>query len=173
MEYSEVAELVREAKLGDRNSFQKLYSEHYRALYKLALSMVHNVDDTQDLIQETFVIVYRKLHTLRENQLFKAWTTKILVNQAYKLLKYRASCVPYSMIALDQLEVWNDNLETTEIELLHTVNTLRQKDQLVIKLRFFAGLRIKEIAKQLNCSENTTKSRLYRAIEKLKKECVQ
>lgn len=168
-----MAELVRIAKLGDDNAFQKLYSEHYKALYKLALSLVHNIDDTEDLIQESFVIAYRKLNSLRENQLFKAWITKILVNQAYKLLKYRAMCAPYSLIDLDQLQVWNDNLETSEIELLHTIRNLRQKDQLIIKLRYFAGLSIKEIATQLNCSENTTKSRLYRAIEKLKKECVQ
>ncbi len=171
MEYSEVAELVRKAKLGDQESFQTLYSEHYRPLYKMALTMVHSVEDTEDLVQESFVIAYRKLHTLRENQLFRAWITKILVNQAYKLLKFRALCAPYSKIDLDQLAVWKDDLETSEIELLHTIKTLGQKDQLIIKLRYFAGLSIKEIAVQLNCSENTAKSKLYRALDRLRKEC--
>lgn len=173
MEYIEVAELVQKAKQGDDDSFQMLYKEYYPSLYKLAMSMVHNVEDTQDLVQESFVTAYRKLATLKENCFFKAWISKILVNHAYKLLKFRALCAPYSKIDLDQLLVWKDNLEHVEIELLHTIKRLNQKDQLVLKLRFFADLSIKEIAEHLKCSENTAKSRLYRAVEKLKKECGQ
>jgi RNA polymerase sigma-70 factor (ECF subfamily) len=83
-----VADWVRRAKKGDLESFQKLYGSFARRVLNFIYRMVNSVEEAEDLTQETFVAVYQKLGTLKEDEKFEAWIFRIARNYVYQ--KYRS-----------------------------------------------------------------------------------
>ena len=74
-------ELVEKAKNGDKNSFTKLMLMVERELYYIAKSRLKDDDDVYDAIQETTIIAYKNIGKLKENQYFKTWIIRILINE--------------------------------------------------------------------------------------------
>lgn len=83
-----MADWVRRAKKGDLGSFQRLYDRFARRVLNFIYRMVNSVEEAEDLTQETFVAVYQKLGTLKEDDRFEAWLFRIARNFVYQ--KYRA-----------------------------------------------------------------------------------
>ena len=106
-------ELVEKAKNGDKNSFTKLMLMAERELYYIAKSRLKNDDDVYDAIQETTIIAYKNIEKLKENQYFKTWLIRILINETnliYKRNKKR-NLIPFEEIANAQ------NINDASIEL--------------------------------------------------------
>jgi RNA polymerase sigma-70 factor (ECF subfamily) len=80
LEMPDQRELIRRAQAGDQQAFTLLYTLHKRRIYSLCLRMVHNVEDAEDLMQEAFLQVYRKLQTFRGESAFSTWLHRVAVN---------------------------------------------------------------------------------------------
>src|SRR6201984_2684297 len=74
------AELIEKAKLGDAQAFQALYDKHKRRVYSLCLRMTANTAEAEDLTQEAFLQLYRKIGTFRGESAFSTWLHRLSVN---------------------------------------------------------------------------------------------
>ena len=74
------AEAIDRAKRGDAESFEALYGLHKRRVYSLCLRMTGNTDDAEDLTQEAFLQLYRKIATFRGESAFSTWVHRLAVN---------------------------------------------------------------------------------------------
>src|SRR6201987_3130512 len=74
------AELIEKAKLGDAQAFQALYEKHKRRVYSLCLRMTSNTAEAEDLTQEAFLQLYRKIATFGGESAFSTWLHRMAVN---------------------------------------------------------------------------------------------
>ncbi len=173
-------ELIRRAQDGDQQAFAALYNLHKRRIYSLCLRMVHNVADAEDLMQEAFLQVYRKLHTFRGESAFSTWLHRVAVNVVLVGLRKK----PWRETPVEDLAGPPDS-ETTppvlgcEDELLaHSVDRIALERalgclppgyRLVFALHDILGYEHQEIAEILGCSAGNCKSQLHKARLKLRK----
>ena len=121
-------------------------------MFLLANSIVNNYHDAEDVVAETILTAYEKIHTLRDEEKFKSWLMQILVNNARKEIKKR-----------------NRYLFTDEIEKFLSQENEQTKKVWEFILHYYQGFQVKEIAKMLHVPQGTVKSRLFRARNELKK----
>ena len=80
--------LIEEAVQGNVEAFIELMDRNSLAMYKVAHAILKNDDDAADAIQDTILICYEKLHTLKKQEYFKTWMTRILINQCNHTLRH-------------------------------------------------------------------------------------
>lgn len=173
-------ELFDELRAGKSEAYEKLYDLYYEPVYTLTYGILQNYDDAQDAVQLTFIHVFQKLSTLKNDDSFTAWLMKIANNEALMLLRKRKNIpVPDEDIELQVPEQSIDEptLPATIAERRDTAERLRriiealpyeQRETLV--LYYYHQQKITEIAAIMGCSESTTKSRLRYARAFVKKE---
>ena len=88
---------IQRARKGDIGSYQSIYDSYARKVLNFIYRMVHSPEEAEDLTQETFVVVYQKLRTLKETDKFEAWLFRIARNFVYQKFRKRAP----SAVSLD------------------------------------------------------------------------
>ena len=78
-------EQVKKAKEGDVDQIGKIIMDNMQAMYRIAFSILKNEDEIYDAISNTTVIVFEKISTLRKEDFFKTWLTRIIINECYKI----------------------------------------------------------------------------------------
>ena len=171
-------DLVHASKNGDVAAFEQLVKRYDRRLLRIAQSVTHNREDSQDAVQEAFLKAYQNLADFREHSQFSTWLIRITVNQALmKLRKQRT----VREVSLDEnfqgegdllpVEVtdWAPNPEqlywASELRdiLVNTLNELRPILRTVFVLRDIEGLSTAQTAEVLNLGHAAVKARLWRA----------
>ena len=168
---------------GDETALAPLVEKYKRMVYRLAMQITKNHADADDVMQETFIKVYRSIRTFRKDAAFETWLYRIAVNEALNFVKRRerqrastletASEADYEAITRYRAQIANDpHVHAEKAELRHhvteAVNSLSLKHRTVVILHEFEGLTHAEIASILNCSEGTVRSRLHYARKKLR-----
>ena len=168
---------------GDETALAPLVEKYKRMVYRLAMQITKNHADADDVMQETFIKVYRSIRTFRKDAAFETWLYRIAVNEALNFVKRRerqrestletASEADYEAITRYRAQLANDpHVHAEKAELRHhvteAVNSLSLKHRTVVILHEFEGLTHAEIASILNCSEGTVRSRLHYARKKLR-----
>ena len=149
------------AKEGNKDAFTDLIQSHLDSMYRVAKGILKSEADVEDAIQNTILIVFNKLNTLKDESLFKTWLTKILINECNKI---------YSKNKRTTLRIEEDTYTMDnhgEMDLYHAINKLPEELKITTILFYFDDMSQKEISKVLNIAEGTVKSRLFRAKEKL------
>lgn len=144
---------------------QRILLENYKSYYRLAFSYVHQEADAMDIVQEGAYKAMRKANSLREECFADTWIYRIMINAAKEYIH------KYS----DSYEELNEDCAVTEgncsdLELRAVVDKLPLQEKTLIILRFYEDKSLAEIAEILQENINTVKSRLYRTLEKLRKE---
>ena len=168
---------------GDETALAPLVERYKRMVYRLAVQITKNHADADDVMQETFIKVYRSIHTFRRDAAFETWLYRIAVNEALNFVKRRerrrectfetATEAEYEATARYRAQLANDpqaHAEKAELRqyVTEAVNSLPLKHRTVVILHEFEGLTHAEIASILNCSEGTVRSRLHYARNKLR-----
>jgi RNA polymerase sigma-70 factor (ECF subfamily) len=168
---------------GDETALAPLVEKYKRMVYRLAMQITKNHADADDVMQETFIKVYRSIRTFRKDAAFETWLYRIVVNEALNFVKRRerqrestletASEAEYEATTRYRAQIANDpHAHAEKSELRHhvteAVNSLSLKHRTVVILHEFEGLTHAEIASILNCSEGTVRSRLHYARKKLR-----
>jgi RNA polymerase sigma-70 factor, ECF subfamily len=104
-----IADWVKRAKKGDLDSYRRLYDSFARRVLNFIYRMVNSPEEAEDLTQETFVAVFRKLNTLKKNDRFEAWLFRIARNFVYQ--KYRSR--EPQLVSVEELD--EDGRPVTEI----------------------------------------------------------
>jgi RNA polymerase sigma factor (sigma-70 family) len=169
-------ELVALAQSGDSAAYQTLVEEHQTIAFRTAYLITGSAAEAEDAVQEGFVKVFYALRRFRPDAPFRPWVLRIVANEARnrrrsagrrERLALRAAEDPLSGGAVPSPEA--ALLESEErAELLAAVEDLREEDRLVIACRYFLELSEEETAAALDWRRGTVKSRLSRALERLR-----
>lgn len=159
-------DLVESSKTENSNSYDILFQSCRKSLFLTALVMLENRLDAEDAVQDTAIIAYSSISTLKNNEYFKTWITRILINRCKRIRVTRSR---NKTIELTEETLWAEPLTNHAIEVWEAVNKLGKDDKILITLRFFNDLSISEIAAVLKAPIGTMKSKLHRAIKKLRK----
>jgi RNA polymerase sigma-70 factor, ECF subfamily len=172
-------EAIARAKQGDAESFEALYGLHKRRVYPLCLRMTGNPADAEDLTQEAFLQLYRKIATFRGESAFSTWLHRLTVNVV--LMHIRKKRLPE--VSLEEvLEPHEedgpkkdigqrDNLLAGCIDrvvLDKCIKRLAPGYRAIFALHDVEGYEHKEIAGMLDCSAGNSKSQLHKARLKLR-----
>jgi RNA polymerase sigma-70 factor (ECF subfamily) len=166
---------IRKAKKGDILAYQEIYQAFARKIVNFIYRMVHSTEEAEDLAQETFVAVYQKLRTLKDNSKFEPWLFRIARNFAYQ--RYRArSPSTVSIDALDengqqvtQLVDTRKNpdeaFQSVELEdvVAKVIEELPEKYREVFVLSALQRLSYQEIAEIVGRSLPSVKTDIHRA----------
>jgi RNA polymerase sigma-70 factor, ECF subfamily len=173
------AEMLARAQAGDHYAFAHLYSLHKRRIYSLCLRMVGNVAEAEDLTQEAFLQLHRKIGTFRGDSAFSTWLHRLSINVV--LMHLRKKGLP--LMSLDEaMEPSYDDgpgrsfgapdLSLTgsidRLALERAVAALPAGYRLIFVLHDVEGFEHNEIAAMLDCSVGNSKSQLHKARLKLR-----
>ena len=166
-------DIVEKCKRGNRRAQFELYRLYSRAMFNVCLRMVRQEQDAEDLLQNSFVDVFTKLHTFRYQSSVGAWIKRIVVNNCINHLKR-------NQLFLEELQEHHADISAEEreepmMELHLSVNLVKSAMEclpegyrVVFSLYLLEGYDHKEIADILDISEATSKSQFSRARKKLK-----
>lgn len=150
--------------------FESLFKAYHNQAYRLAFLITNDVALANDIVQEAFIIVYKKINMLREKQKFKFWLNKIVINCTNKAIKKNSKY--YLVENIDSMcdKVPHENedpLLILEIEernklLFSILASLKDVERQVFALRYYEEYSFKEIAETLGINENTARSIIFR-----------
>ena len=147
-------------------SFEKLLLQYKSYLYKVAYTYVKDKQVALDILQETSFKAWLNIHTLKDEEKFKPWITKILVNTALNYIKKESKVIymeDENSIIYSEKSISIDE----KLDLYDAIDLLKPKYKTVIILKYFDDMKIEDISYVLNTPENTVKSHLKRAKESL------
>lgn len=154
-------------------AFEYLVTTYQKRLYQHIRTILYNHEDTDDVLQNTFIKVYQNIHTFKgDSQLF-SWIYRIATNEALTQLKKRAkqnelSPTEYNEAQLENLRA--DALfdgDEAFIKLQKAVATLPEKQQLVFKMRYFEDLDYQSISEIVDTSVGGLKASYHHAVKKI------
>ncbi|MCA1054251.1 sigma-70 family RNA polymerase sigma factor [Rossellomorea aquimaris] len=154
-----VKALVRKAKKGDGDAFVSLVKQYEGVLYRTASRLLHNEEDVADVMQESIISAYEKLHTLKKDEYFNTWICKILLNKCNSLLNKNKNI----SVLKDHVYPEKEKDAFQKIELEDALDSLNEIYRLALILYYIVGLNVKEMSEFLQEPEGTIKSRLSRA----------
>ena len=168
-------ELVRQAAAGDQAAFEKLYEQHHRRVYSLCLRMLGNQSQAEDLTQEVFLQVYKKLGSFRGDSAFTTWLHRLTVNQVLMHFRKRGVKLEHTSEEGDFTNVIETPLQSTRrismverLALEKAVAQLPPGYRTVFVLHDVEGYEHEEIAGLLDVSIGTSKSQLHKARMRLR-----
>jgi RNA polymerase sigma-70 factor (ECF subfamily) len=159
--------LIRKAKRGDKQAFEELLMLHSDQLYRTAFLYTGNREDALDIVQETSYKAYQAIGTLKNEQYFLTWLTRILINSAYEMKRKSKKELPIELAG--EFPAKGDDGNVDQLDLINAINKLRGTYRDAIVLFYYHDLPIKEVAKVMNIPENTVKTYLLRGKNHLKR----
>ncbi len=174
--------IVELAKQGDKEALSKLVNTYSERIYNLALRILRNREEAEDVLQETFITVLEKLHSFDGRSSFFTWIYRIATNAS--LMRLRKKKLVYQQISDDpdfqesvESRVFVDWSQDPSVDLFDretkkkldaAINELSDIYRSVFILRDIEGLSIKETSAILNITEENVKIRLRRARQYLR-----
>lgn len=155
--------LVRKARKHDKAAFCQLMEQEGSSMYKIAKAILKNDDDAADAMQETALICWEKIDTLKKDKYFKTWLTRILINNCNAIYRQRARMIAEEAVP----EAWFQETGYANAEWEYFLNCLDEKYRTIIILYYVQGFKTREIAEILQINENTVRGRLATARKKM------
>jgi RNA polymerase sigma-70 factor (ECF subfamily) len=183
---SEDDDLIREAQRGDRASFDSLVRRYDQSVLRLALHMLGNEQDAQDVHQEAFLKAYRHLANFRFECSFYTWLYRIVTNLCLDHLRRRKSRRedPATVIDSrgDEMDLLSNISDTRAManpareldrkrmgqSINDALDKLTPRERTVFELKHYQGLKLRTIGEMLSTTEETAKNTLFRATRKLR-----
>ena len=169
-------DLAQAAAKGDMAAFEEIYQRHHRRVYSICLRMLQNAYEAEDLTQDVFIQLYRKIGSFRGDSAFTTWLHRMTVNQV--LMHFRKRTVKFEKTT-EEGETPIQIVPGTEspfkmpivdkIALENAIEQLPAGYKNVFMLHDVEGFEHEEVAKILGCSVGTSKSQLHKARLKLQK----
>jgi RNA polymerase sigma factor (sigma-70 family) len=172
--------LVERARRGDVRAYEELVRRYQDVAFRLAYTILGSAEEAEDAAQEGFVRAYHALDRFRRGAPLRPWLLTIVANAA-RSRRAAAARRPTLMLQAAATHPSDDSAQSPEAvalfaeqrrELLSAVNALRDDDQRLIAYRYFLDLSEAEMAAVLGCPRGTVKSRLSRALGRLRQQLV-
>lgn len=164
-------ELIEKAQKGDNRAYTELVKILEKDLYRIAFTRLKNDDDIFDAIQNTLINVYKNIKKLKNNQYFKTWVIKILINECNRIYRYNMKhdkiAEKVSDINVEYIEKSIEDIGTFK-DFNEMILKLNSDEQLIFTLYYKDKYSCEEISKITKINKNTIKSKLDRGREKIK-----
>jgi len=188
LQRTEDDDLIRAAQHGDRSAFDSLVRRYDQPILRLALHMLSNEQDAQDVHQEAFLKAYRHLGNFRFECSFYTWLYRIVTNLCLDHLRRRKSRREDPATVLDsqgdEMDLLSNISDTRAManpareldrkrmgESIHVaLDKLTPRERTVFELKHYEGLKLRTIGEMLSTTEETAKNTLFRATRKLRAE---
>lgn len=166
-------ELVRRMMADDREAFDQLMERYYPKTLRMAYLISGSFADSEDIVQETFVLCYVNRRKIREPQYFERWLFKTLTREAWRICRKNRKEQPVEEVFGENTPGSASVLEevmknSRDRDLYLAIAGLPAKQRTAVVLYYFNSMGTKEIAKVMGCLEGTVKSRLFTARTNLK-----
>lgn len=168
-------DLIARAVSGDGSAFEEIYESHRRRVYSLCLRMMGNGADAEDMTQEVFIQLYRKIGSFRGDSAFTTWLHRLTVNQVLMHFRKRGVRLEGTTDDGDMKDVVQKGTErplamplVDNIALEQAIARLPPGYRAVFVLHDVEGYEHEEISRLLGCSVGTSKSQLHKARMKLR-----
>jgi RNA polymerase sigma-70 factor (ECF subfamily) len=186
LQRAEDDDLIREAQRGDRSSFDSLVRRYDQSVLRLALHMLGNEQDAQDVHQEAFLKAYRHLGNFRFECSFYTWLYRIVTNLCLDHLRRRKSRREDPATVLDsrgdEMDLLSNISDTRAManpareldrkrmgeSINEALAKLTPRERTVFELKHYQGLKLRTIGEMLSTTEETAKNTLFRATRKLR-----
>lgn len=183
-------ELIRAAQKGDRSAFDALVRRYDRSVLRLALHMLGNEQDAQDVHQDAFIKAYRHLSNFRFECSFYTWLYRIVTNLCLDQLRRRKSRKEDPSTVMDAAGEEMDLMANLQDEratanpareldrknmnaaIQSALDSLTPRERTVFELKHYQGLKLRTIGEMLSTTEETAKNTLFRATRKLRAKLV-
>lgn len=154
-------------------AFQQLLQDYQRPLYNHIRNIVINHDDTDDVLQNTFIKIFQNLKNFKGDSKLFSWMYRIATNEALTFLKQKSKINTISSEILQNKTI--DNLEADvyfdgneiQIKLQKAIVLLPEKQQLVFKMKYFEELKYEEISAILGTTVGGLKASYHIAVKKI------
>ena len=144
---------------------EQVLLENYNRYYRLAYSYVHKEADAEDIVQNAAYKAILNSDKLKQEAYASTWVYRIVLNEIYRVLAQKPT------VSIDDAYAEQGKEDSYEnLDLWRALELLDKEDKAVIELRYFEDMKFSDIAEVLQENVNTIKSRLYRALKKLKLE---
>ncbi len=172
MEQKDDIYYIEKVKAGQTNYFSYIVEQYQDIVFSIALKVLKNREDAEEMAQESFIKAYKSLHTFKGNAKFSTWLYRITYNNCITEIRKRK----IHFASTDDIEIKD---ESTEINLdgipeenraqavKKAVEQLPEEQYTLILLYYFEEQSIEEISKVTKLSESNTKVKLFRARKKL------
>ncbi|WP_419393490.1 sigma-70 family RNA polymerase sigma factor [Cytobacillus praedii] len=157
-------EVVQKAIRGDDQSFLAAIQTVKIDLYKTALAYLRKEEDALEALQEVTFRAYKGLKGLKEPCYFKTWIIRIMINYCNDTLKKQRRII----LNDDLLDAEGAAEDHSLLEIEEAMQRLDERSREIITLKYFHDLKIKDIAKTLDCPEGTVKTWLFKALKSLR-----
>jgi len=157
--------IIKTKELEKKDMISKWFVDNQKKLYFVAISITKNHFLAEDALQDSYLKIIQKYHQLKKTELVKQWITRIVTNQCKDILKSN------KIISVEESELeFPENLNNEELYFYDTIKSLPLEEKEIITLKYLCKYEFNEIAEVLKIPISTVKSKLYRALEKIKEE---
>jgi len=163
--------IILRCQTGDKDAFAELIERYQAPLRYFIIRLSANNEMTEDIFQETWLTVIRRIYSLKRTEAFPTWLYRIARNKVYQQLRRKKKLSELN----ENIAVPNDTEDDVfspedAVKIHRCLKILRPEHKEVLMLRFLEQMSYHEIAQVINCSLGTVKSRIYYAKHKLKRE---
>ena len=168
------SEAIGRAQHGDKEAFRYLVEIYAGLAGRTALVLLHSRDDAEDAVQEAWVDAWRAMPRFQVEKPFRPWLLTIVANRCYKrVLRNRMLTTPYTSEmaeTIGETPTWAGPGTDYDMPLHEALAKLDDEQRRLLALRFYADLKLEEIAEVLEMPLGTVKSRLHRVMAMMRKE---
>lgn len=163
--------VVEKCKANDRAAQLQLYRKYCDGMFVVANRFVKNADDAEDVLQESFIKAFQKIHQYKGEVTFGAWLKRIVVNKSIDFLKSKKDKVSIDeqdMLVVAEDDNWNVSAVISIDEVRLAIDQLQEKYKYVVLMFLVEGYDHQEITEVLNISSSACRTRLSRGKNQLK-----
>lgn len=164
-------DVVEQCKANDRQAQMQLYKQYCDGMFCVAMRYVKNGDDAEDVVQESFIKAFQKLHQFKGEVTFGAWLKRIVINKSLDFLKSKKNRLvelDENYLYLAEDEDWTVDDEITIEEVKNAIEQLPERYKYVVMMFLIEGYDHREISQVLKLTETTSRTRLLRGKSYLK-----
>lgn len=164
-------ELIQDVKSGDKRAFETLVQRHEKFLMKIVVRMTRDLDSAEDIVQDTFIKAFRRLHLFEGRSTLRSWLYQIALNTARnRFRKYHRESVGTDNLDVAVEGEMENRMVALDVRALlqQEIEKLPDRQRTALSLRVFDDLSFKEIADIMQCPYDTAKANYRHALLKLK-----
>jgi RNA polymerase sigma-70 factor (ECF subfamily) len=173
-----IEQLIELCKSDNQSAQMEVYNRYYRAMYNASIRIVKDSFEAEDIMQDSFLLAFTKLDSLKDVKIFGAWLKRIVINNSIYHYKKNAK---YNNVPLDdviyKVEDNNDGIDSQHEfttlkakQVLETIKELKENYQTCLTLHLIEGYDYEEICDILNISQANCRTMISRAKESLRKK---
>lgn len=164
-------DVVDQCKANDRKAQMQLYKQYCEGMFCVAMRYVKNGDDAEDVVQESFIKAFQRLHQFKGEVTFGAWLKRIVINKSIDFLKTKKNrmvALEENHLHLSEDEDWSIEDDMTIEVVKNAIDRLPDQYKYVVMMFLIEGYDHREISEVLKLTETASRTRLLRGKSYLK-----